>query len=253
MSFNNGKLKKSYGILCFRPSTDGYQILMIKKSTTYHFCEFVSGHYKKHNEAHLKKLFNNMTYHEKMDILGMQFGNMWYRVYKENPMIGFNSRNKWTSLYLKREEKFKLTFMQDGGLRLKSLIADSDNVETPWEFPKGRKDENKREGEIETAMREFYEETGVSSDKYRILWHLTPYKETYTDFGITYQHIYYFAEAIGQWEPVYKFQDKMQISEISAVRWIQKKDLSFMQLEKTSHARLVKCFDKILRKYKNSR
>mgnify|MGYP001561369531 CR=1 FL=1 len=63
------KIKKSYGIICCRVhNKHGFQIILVKKCVTYYFCEFVYGKYAKHDIMHLKRLFNNMTYHEKNDI-----------------------------------------------------------------------------------------------------------------------------------------------------------------------------------------
>lgn len=246
--------KKSYGIICFRQTPKGIQIVMVKKSTTYHFCEFVSGHYGKNNHTHLLKLFNNMTYDEKIEILSLKFPNMWYRIYKENPDKIFipDNKNTWTSSYLNKKNKFESTFLNDGGIKLRNLISNSCLIDTPWEFPKGRKDRNKVESDIETAIREFYEETGIRSTQYKLLWHINPYVETYTDFGTTYQNIYYFAQALGEWEPEFKFYDKQQISEVSAVRWISKNDLIYLKLEDITYKRLINSFEKIIRKYKNA-
>jgi len=248
--------KKSYGIVCCRANPKkGLEILMIKKSTTYHYCEFVAGHYKRNNDLHLKKLFNNMTYGEKMDILSMKFENMWYRIYMENPdKVYFQgSQNIWAGQYIKKRTKFERSFFHDSGESLRNLIADSRNVETPWEIPKGRRDESKKESEIETAIREFEEETGVDTTKYIILWHLTPYVETYTDFGTTYQNTYYYAQAIGEWEPVYKFYDKKQLSEVSNIKWVSQNDLKNMQLEEVTYKRLMQSFYKISKKYRNNK
>lgn len=247
-------IKKSYGIICCRNNhKNGVQLLMVKKSTTYHFCEFVAGHYRKHQDSHLKKLFNNMTYNEKMDILSMKFQNMWYRIYRENPDIVFINGNKnvWASSYLRKKSKFENTFLQDGGVKLKSLIADSINVDTEWEFPKGRKNNN--EYELETAIREFTEETGVSHNKFQILWNIQPHIITYTDFGTKYQNTYYYATAIGDWEPKYKFYSQQQISEVASVRWINKSDLQHMKLEDLTYKRLIKWFTKITNKYKKTK
>jgi 8-oxo-dGTP pyrophosphatase MutT (NUDIX family) len=246
-------IKKSYGIICCRPGSDGIQIMMVKKSTTYHFCEFVAGHYRKHNEAHLKKLFDNMTFHEKMDILSMKFQTMWYRIYRENPDKVYmqGTHNQWASSYIRKKNKFESTFIQDGGKRLKRLIENSINVDTEWEFPKGRKN-NAIESDISAAIREFKEETNIDDDKFKILWRVKSYVSTYDDFGTTYQNKYFYADAIGDWEPQYKFYNKQQISEVSAVRWISTNDLMHMNLEEVTFNRLVRCFKKVIKKYKNS-
>ena len=93
-SKKSNKIKKSFGIICCRQLENiGLQIVMIKKPVTYYFCEFVAGHYHKNNEKHLQILFNNMSYHEKIDILSLKFANMWYRIYKTNPEHTFIQPN----------------------------------------------------------------------------------------------------------------------------------------------------------------
>jgi 8-oxo-dGTP pyrophosphatase MutT (NUDIX family) len=249
------KIKKSYGVICCKQSTTktGVKFLMVKKATTYHFCEFVAGHYRKHDNTHLLKLFNNMTYHEKMDILTLKFSILWYRVYNEDPEITFkNSKNMWASSYYKKKSKFETAFLQDCGERLKKLISTSNNCETLWEFPKGRKT-NEKEPSCTAAMREFYEETNIPRKNYKLLYNITPYVETYNDFGIMYQNIYYFAEYIEEteWKPSIKFFEKQQLSEVSNVDWIDDNQLLSMQLEERIKERMKKCFKKLANKYKN--
>lgn len=241
-------IKKSYGILCFRKNKQlSYELIMIRKSVTYHFCLFVFGKYSKNNDNELLKLFNNMTYHEKIDILNMNFENLWYRIMKKRPDYT-NMSN-----YINKETKFKDTFLKDAGFRLRKLIASSINSEDLLEFPKGRKDEQKHEMDMDTAIREFVEETCITEDKFRVLWHIAPYVETYTDFHITYRNVYYFAEATCDFEPELRFYDKQQISEISAVKWVSKNDLKHFKLEAATYRRLLKCFDKVVRKYRNAK
>ena len=282
-------IKKSYGVLCCRPSKNGVEVLMVKRSTTYHFCEFVSGRYRKQDNDLLNKLFNNMTHTEKIDILSLKFQNMWYRIYMENhDKIYFgniqgqntgpnttnttlnttntipNTTNKISnpshdptynknlilSSYIKKKNKFESSFLQDSGKKLHTLIASSNNVETPWEFPKGRKNKTE-EYDLDAAIREFQEETNVNKDQYNILYHIKPYVETYTDFDVTYQNIYYYAYATSDWEPIYSFSNKQQVSEISCIKWINLNILIHMNLEKTTLIRLVKLFKCVVARFKN--
>lgn len=250
------KIKKSYGIICCRKEpNNGLQIILIKKPVTYHFCEFVYGHYRKSDDSHLRKLFNNMTYHEKMDILSLKFSTMWYRIYKSNPDQVFLQINGSyiARQYMYKKAKFEASFLQDGGIRLKKLMSDTVNAETLWEVPKGRRQENLNEGLINTAMREFSEETLINESKYQLLWHMKPYIETYSDFGTTYQNIYYYANAVGTWEPNIVFSNGQQISEVSAVRWCSLVDIKAMRLDPITHKRLMNMFSKISKKYKSKK
>ncbi len=247
-------MKKSYGLICCRMHPIyGIQLVLVKKPMTYHFCEFISGHYRKNDEIHLKKLFNNMTFHEKLDILSMKFNLMWYRVYKTNPdqlfMQGIGSF--LSKQYMRRKTKFEASFLHDGGARLKKLMDDTTNAETIWEVPKGRRQEQSGEEYINAAIREFTEETNIQPTQYSLLLHIPPYIETYSDFGTTYQNIYYYATAIGDWTPAIKFSNGMQISEVSSIGWCSLLDIKNMKLEKNTHRRLMTLFKKISKKYKN--
>lgn len=248
------KIKKSYGIICCRKHPkNGIQIVLVKKPMTYHFYEFISGHYRKNDDAHLKKLFNNMTFHEKLDILSMKFNLMWYRVYKTNPDQVFlqGAGSYMSKQYMRKKTKFEASFLQDGGSRLKKLMSDTTNAETLWEIPKGRRQEQTNEECINAAIREFTEETTILPKQYKLLLRIAPYIETYSDFGTTYQNIYYYADAINDWEPSIKFSDGAQISEVSAISWCSLSDIKNMKLDPNTHRRLLTMFDKISKKYKN--
>jgi 8-oxo-dGTP pyrophosphatase MutT (NUDIX family) len=255
------KVKKSYGIICCRQDPSlGFQAILIKKPVTYHFCEFVAGHYRKNDEVHLKKLFNNMSYHEKADILSLKFNNMWYRIYKTNPDQTFLQSNGsfMSKQYYRKKTKFEVSFLHDGGAKLRSLLADSINAETLWEIPKGRKREHGSTGksiedDLDAAIREFSEETAIPPSGYKILWHIKPYIETYSDFGTTYQNIFYYAEAAPNLNPTIKFSNLGQISEVSAIMWCSINDLAHMSLESNTYRRLLNMFKKVSTKYKNSK
>ncbi len=245
-------IRKSYGIVCCRKHPmHGIQMILVKKPYTYHFCEFLSGRYRKNDDFKLIKLFNNMTYYEKMDILSLKFEYMWYRVFRNNPEQVFNRDDGSFKNYMKKKTKFEVCFLHDGGKRLKKLMATTTNAETLWEIPKGRKHEIESEDYINTAIREFTEETAISRDQYTVMWRITPYIDTYSDFGTTYQNIYYFAVANGIWDPCIKFSNGQQINEIAAIRWCNLTDINLMKLDAMTHKRLINLFKKISTKYKN--
>lgn len=248
-----GNIKKSYGLICCRKHPIyGLQLILIKKPVSYHFCEFIAGHYRKTDSKHLKLLFNNMTYHEKMDILSLKFQAMWYRVFRTNPEQSFlQSNNNYVKQYMLKKTKFEASFLSDGGIYLKKLMADTVNAETLWEIPKGRRHDQVNEGFINAAIREFTEETTIEPSKYNIMWRVSPYIETYSDFGTTYQNIYYYSTAVGDWEPTIKFSNGIQICEVSAISWCSLNNINNMKLDKDTHARLITMFKKVSKKYKN--
>jgi 8-oxo-dGTP pyrophosphatase MutT (NUDIX family) len=245
------RIKKSYGVICMRTTAQGMQLLMVKRATTYHFSEFVSGHYNKANETHLMTLFNNMTFDEKRTILTLKYDAIWYKAYLELVDSHYFDTSAFANQYIQRKNKFENTFLRDGGTRLRNLISKSRNSDMPWTIPKGRKDSD-READLDTAIREFREETGIEDAYYKVLWNIPPYIETYSDFGITYQNTYYYAEAVGTWDPVYRFGNKKLLSEIADIKWLSKESLPHMNLDATTFKRMKKSFDKMIKKYKNN-
>lgn len=245
------KVKKSYGIICYRhdPKTRKIQYLMIKKVNTYSFCDFVAGKYKKGNNKHIIKLFNGMSYQEKMDILSLKFANMWYRIYHNFPESNIKDENNWLSMYLKKKSRFEMVFLKDSGIYLKRLINNSSNSDVIWEFPKGRSENN--ETNLETAIREFKEEISITDiSNLTFLFHISPYTETYSDFGSVYKNTYYFCYADND----FNFNDKFNIygnNEVSDVKWLNIDDINYMVQQNPSYKRIAEVMQNATKKIKS--
>jgi 8-oxo-dGTP pyrophosphatase MutT (NUDIX family) len=245
-------MKKSYGIICFRKVKNNIEILLVKKSTTYNFCDFVLGNYRKFNDGHLMRLFDGMTYYEKSDILSLQFSILWHRIYHSIPDSTVSDKlARIHTVYLKKKRLFENVFLKDSGIRLKRLISQSTNCDTRWEFPRGRKEDNSFEQGLNTALREFKEETNTDLEKIKIEIQLGTYIETYIDAGATFQNIYYFATSIGIWEPSVKFNLNSNIGEIVDIRWLSLVNLQNMPIEKKYKRILMNTFKKVIKKWKN--
>jgi 8-oxo-dGTP pyrophosphatase MutT (NUDIX family) len=75
---------------------------------------------------------------------------------------------------------------------LKQLLENSTTSwnETEWEFPKGRK--NYQERDIDCALREFEEETGISKENIKIIENVLPFEEMYVGSNHKiYKHKYF--------------------------------------------------------------
>jgi 8-oxo-dGTP pyrophosphatase MutT (NUDIX family) len=234
------KCKTSYGIICYNKG----RILLVKKPVTYHFCEFMVGHYQTCDTQHLKFLFSNMTYHEKRAILDMNFDYLWRYVY----------RMPVNATYIKKKNKFDLSF---SAKRLVDLMANTPNVDLIWEAPKGRK--NPDETDIAAAIREFHEETGFTLRDYNIKWDLTPIVERFEDLGTVYQNIYWLAEAtqpigqsIGQLisQPIDNRIIRTASGEVADCAWVTLADITPLNMNVTSHARLIALIKKTCERFK---
>jgi 8-oxo-dGTP pyrophosphatase MutT (NUDIX family) len=259
------KYRKSYGIALCRYNNEIPEIILIKKRYTYYFFEFVLGKYQKNDNKYLTKLFNNMTYQEKMDILSLKFDNLWYKIWLEIPSnianrdpsypsrvkeLGFNEK-RYKNSYIKSKSKFECNFLVDNGEKLKRLINNSTNAETIWEIPRGRKISNERE--VDAAIREFYEETAIDAKKYSILWHINPIVNSFRDSGVVYKTTYYIAavnENNKPWTPKVHFNSYDQILEIEAIKWVSLNEINILMLNKKTKIRTVKLFKTIIDLFK---
>jgi len=208
----------SFGVACCRFNNGRPEILLVCKRFSYAYNAFVRGKYNSGNNAELIALFNGMTVEEKLDIRSLNFTQIWYRVWLDNISK--------TSNYYVAKNKFESTFMVDGGLRLKKLLAKSSNTDKVWEIPKGRKS-NKTEPEIHCAIREFREETGIPKSRYKIF---PGAKRTYsfTDMGVRYTNTYYLAYMRHLIEPKINFGLSDQLDEIGDIRWMNITDIKYV-------------------------
>ena len=89
-------------------------------------------------------------------------------------------------------------------------------TETEWEFPKGRR--NYQEKDLDCALREFQEETGISSTHLHLIDNLIPFDEMYIGSNHkSYKHRYF----LGYIEDVF---DEISIkeyqkTEVSKIEW----------------------------------
>lgn len=221
MSFRNQKCKTSLGLACFRKSKDKLEILLICKRYTYAYNEFIHGKYHPNDTAGLIKLFSGMTMEEKIDILSLNFGQIWYRVWLNSPRH---------STYFSDKNKYESTFLVDKGVKLRKLINRSKNSQRVWEMPKGRK-RNKNESDLQCAIREFHEETYIPRKCYKIIPDARR-KYSYVDDGIRYDNHYYMALMIQDHNTVVNFNCTSQIDEICDIRWMTIEEVKFIDPDK---------------------
>lgn len=233
--------KKSYGIALFSYDTKEYKIVMVQKRNTYAFMDFILGHFGKNDDHRILELFNGMTVDEKMTILSGDFGLMWYRAWLINPEsmispIDKKITNDEFNKYTKCKKHFDRMFIQDGGKRLKSLINKSYNNGGKWEIPKGRRthsENGEHEKDLTCAIREFYEETGISPECYNLLTDIEPRKIITADNKYRYVCYYYIAIANeGLRIDKVRLTDHQLITEIVDIKLMGLKELELMDPSK---------------------
>lgn len=274
------KTKTSYGIALCRynkEKNNNVEILLIKKRYSYHFLSFVMGFYKKNDNKYIKHLFDNMSFSEKIDILGMQFSQMWYRIWLNNPEKYYNItdvykntdfanhpiKNKYSNaeiykLFFQKKSRFENNFLKDKGLKLRNMILQSNDAEILWEMPKGGKQSIigkpfSSESNIDCAMREFYEETSIENDKYKILYDIAPLIDSFVDNDTNYKTVYYIATLYPQYQdltPKIDFKNFEQITEVKQIKWVSLAEVKFFNLTQVVHNRLIKLYANVIKKFK---
>ena len=101
-------------------------------------------------------------------------------------------------------------------ISLYSLIKESKTKwkEPEWELPKGRR--NYKEKDIDTALREFEEETGIHRSNIKIIQNIVPYDEIFTGSNLKSYRQRYFIATLDKEVSL----DNYQMCEVSNIKWI---------------------------------
>lgn len=221
----NDKLKKtSVGIaLCRRnPINQIPEILLVQARLTYQFVSIVFGKYKQWDRERIMELLNNTTFDEKLLLASLDFDKMWYHVWLRVPKE--DHADTFYKFYQNSKNKFYRLVSNDNGRKFKNMISRSKKKVLGWEIPKGRLEKN--ETEMDCAIREFKEETGISNQDYSIFYHEPPICNSYEDDNCIYVNKYFIAYCSKPVQPFWNFNNFSQVGEISDFAWIPIKQLS---------------------------
>ena len=203
----------SYGIISFRDSPEGLQFLMIRRKDSFGYIDFIRGKYSPYNLKQLLNIIDEMSITEKKRILEIPFDTLWVEMWGEIS-IQFKSEENIS------KKKFELLYegvmISDMIYTLKDIVEMSKTEwkETEWEFPKGRR--NQKEKDLDCALREFEEETGISKIKLTIIENILPFEEIFIGSNHkSYKHKYFLAYIDNETEHL----DNFQITEVSKLEW----------------------------------
>jgi 8-oxo-dGTP pyrophosphatase MutT (NUDIX family) len=181
---------------------------MIRRKDSMSFAEFMRGKYDPTNIDYVSVLIKNMTLKEQAGIASDSFETLWKQLWGDDRTSAdfAPSRDRFNQL-----DRVKL--MRDNL---------SEYVEPEWGFPKGRRNIN--EDDMNCAVREFQEETGIHTRNIRINWDIKPLEEVFTGSNkVRYKHVYYVAKYIPS-----KFETEddaiHQNKEVKDVQWFNYQD-----------------------------
>jgi 8-oxo-dGTP pyrophosphatase MutT (NUDIX family) len=167
------------------------EFLLIQRKDSLRFVDFVRGKYDVSNKNYLKQLLSNMTTEEREFLRVTTFEDMWKRVWGSANVR--NYKNDY-ELSKQRFDALKVPDVSNGLCLLEQLLNTTTTIwSTPeWGFPKGRR--NPKEDDINCAIREFEEETGIMRTQVRLIQNMEPVSETFFgDNSVHYCHKYYLA------------------------------------------------------------
>jgi 8-oxo-dGTP pyrophosphatase MutT (NUDIX family) len=213
--FHNCKLPiTSYGIILFREGRNGPEFLMLRRKDSFGYIDFIRGKYSPNNIEHVQSIINEMSIQEKQQILVEDFDNLW------KMMWGSVSNSQYKNEEILSAKKFNLIksgiIENDTKITLEDIVKNSKTqwVETEWEFPKGRR--NYQEKDLDCALREFEEETGILRNNISIIENILPFEEIFIGTNHkSYKHKYFLAYMNSSEENIENFQE----TEVSKLEW----------------------------------
>ena len=191
--FHNCRLPiTSYGIILFRIHEKCKQFLMIRRKDTFGYIDFVRGKYSPYNIEHVQNIINEMSMEEKSRILNSSFDQLWKLMWGD--ILNSQYRNE-EILSSKKYDMIKNGIISNNtNITLDYFIQNSSTSwkETEWEFPKGRR--SYLETDLDCALREFEEETGILKQNINIIDNIMPFEETFIGTNYkSYKHKYFLA------------------------------------------------------------
>lgn len=209
----------SYGIIAFKGGLYGIEYLMIRRKNSFGYIDFIRGKYSPYNLTQLKTIIDEMSQNEKDEILSHPFDKLWVDMWGKNNITNTQYKNE------ENASKKKFDLLKDGVnidnvvYTLKDIVKMSTTnwYETEWEFPKGRR--NQREKDLDCALREFEEETGISRDNIELIENVLPFEEIFIGSNHkAYKHKYFLA----LFKNSHDTNDKLtnfQAAEVSKLEW----------------------------------
>jgi 8-oxo-dGTP pyrophosphatase MutT (NUDIX family) len=198
----------------------------------------------------IQNIINEMSLHEKERIMTESFEELWKTMWGEINNTQYKNEEIMSAK--------KLDIIRNGiidnnkNITLKDIIENSDTSwnETEWEFPKGRK--NNKEKDLDCALREFEEETGISKNKIQIIENILPFEEIFIGTNHkSYKHKYFLAYANNENGNEIDNLYNYQLTEVSKLDWKNiNKCLECIRPYNLEKKQLIININKVLQEYR---
>ena len=190
------------------------EYLLIQRKDSLGFIDILRAKYTVTDIPYISQQIRGMTKGEQDKLLYEPFDSLWEQMW--GPAVqGVNSYK-----HEKEQSRQKLEALRTGVPSLETIIKDVNHSwDTPeWGFPKGRRDPH--ETEYFCALRELWEETGISERDVIPIKNLEPIREIF--FGsnrIQYCHKYYIMYMPTERNTLYDTSNTLMSREIGDIKW----------------------------------
>jgi 8-oxo-dGTP pyrophosphatase MutT (NUDIX family) len=236
----------SYGIIAFRVNEEkwnqacaiassesdftGYpldtmQYLLIQRRDSIGFVELLRAKYKLSDVQYIRDQITGITEEERKKLLTMPFQDLWVGLWGPTSNESRQYRQEYEQAKLKIESLVSGYEHNEIHIQLKNLF---DEIPVQWSspewgFPKGRR--NPFESDYACAVREFSEETGLTTNQFRIFENIDPIRETFFgNNGIHYRHVYYVAWISSAIAVTMNADNYHMAQEIGGINWFSLDD-----------------------------
>jgi len=209
----------SNGIIAYRkhPETKAIEYLMIRRKDTLGLMDFIRGKYSVNNKYYIMNMISQMTIQERTMMLEHTFDEVWEKVWDKPVAPPGLSVNKSPS-YEFGESRYKTEEMvsREKFNQLKSGVYM--NKTPPNMFAQSCAPTY--ESDVDCALREFYEETGIKSRNMTfVVSNLAPYEEIFMGSNYkSYKHRYFLMYVDYNTSVAEKMTDVDKF-EVSKVEW----------------------------------
>jgi 8-oxo-dGTP pyrophosphatase MutT (NUDIX family) len=209
----------SCGIILLQKINNIHYYLMIRRKDSFGYIDFIYGKYNPYNLHQVQQKIDEMSIEEKKKLLSLSFEELWKQLWGQpimNPLYKTEA--------FKSKKKFELLLnginYSNTIITLKDLIEMSTTkwIDTEWEFPKGRK--NYQEKDLDCALRECQEETGINMDDIEIIDNILPFEELFIGSNHKcYKHKYFIGIVKPNKHNLSVEKLNYQTSEVSKLEW----------------------------------
>jgi len=210
----------SYGVILFTTTAEqGIKYLMIRRKNSFGYIDFIRGKYIQNNLEHLQIMFNEMSIEERELIRIHNFETlrkMMWGIKDSEHQSQFRGEEQASQKKFEALKNGLPIGANDEIITLYNIIDNSTTrwIETEWEFPKGRR--NFQEKDLDCALREFEEETGISKQTIQIVENMLPFEEMFIGSNHkSYKHKYF----LGYTENINNSLNDYQKTEVSKIQW----------------------------------